>query len=162
MHEKNPVKVAPDLLIQFKPSQVEVLLNDTLATLLAGSYGPATASVLVGVMLGTTTNAVFQHRIDQIPTTTFHFDTMEYYKTFVEKTMIVDTEWGAFGESTGDLDDLRTEFDVEVDEKSKYPGHDILTKMMCGMYIGEIVRLILVKLNKVRDKRLGTVKHLQQ
>jgi len=30
------------------------------------------------------------------------------------------------------------------------PGNGILTKMMCGMYIGEIVRLILVKLNKLK------------
>lgn len=130
--------------------KVEVLLNDTLATLLAGSYGPATNSVLVGVMLGTTTNAVFQQRLDQIPLTDFHLDTMEYYKTHVEKTMIVDTEWGAFGESTGDLDALRTDFDIQVDETSQNPGRDILTKMMCGMYTGEIVRLLLVKLNELK------------
>ena len=98
--EKNYVKL-----------QVEVLLNDTLATLLAGSYGPATASVLVGVMLGTATNAVFQQRLDQIPTTSYHANTLEVYKTYFENTMIIDTEWGAFGESTGDLDTLRTEFD---------------------------------------------------
>ena len=32
------------------------------------------------------------------------------------KTMIVDTEWGAFGESSGDLDSLRTTIDEMVDE----------------------------------------------
>jgi len=129
--------------------QVEVLLNDTLATLLAGSYGPSTMSVLVGVMLGTATNAVFQERLDQIPTTEFHAETMECYKTYEDKTMIIDTEWGAFGESSGDLDDLRNEFDQTVDENSKNPGRDNLTKMMCGMYTGEIVRLILAKLHEL-------------
>ena len=39
-------------------------------------------SVLVGVMLGTATNAVFQERLDQIPTTEFHAETMECYKTY--------------------------------------------------------------------------------
>ena len=68
--------------------------------------------------------------------------------------MIIDTEWGAFGESSGDLDDLRNEFDQTVDENSKNPGRDILTKMMCGMYTGEIVRLILAKLHEVCVKFL--------
>ena len=126
-----------------------MLLNDTMATLLAGSYGPSTQSVLIGVTLGTATNAVYQQRIDEIPTTSFHADTLECFQSSGEKTMIINTEWGAFGESTGDLDALRTEFDLTVDKQSLNEGRDTLAKLMCGMYTGEIVRLVLAKLHQV-------------
>jgi len=140
--------------------RVSVLLNDTMATLLAGSYGPSTQSVLVGVMLGTSTNAVYQQRIEDIPIKNFpsrfqldrewvkNWDNMEYSKSDKQKTMIVNTEWGAFGELSGDLDAVKTEFDVKVDRQSMNEGKDTLTKLMCGMYTGEITRLILHKLHK--------------
>ena len=115
---------------------------------MAGSYGPATASVLVGVMLGTASNAVFQQRLDQVPVTDYYAEYLKHWQR-LQDTMIIDTQWGAFGESTGDLDTLRTEFDLEVDNESNNPGGDVLTKMMCGMYTGEIVRLVLVKLHEV-------------
>jgi len=129
--------------------RVVVLLNDTTATLLTGSYGPSTASVLVGVMLGTGTNAVYQESIDQIPKTAFHASTMEFVRSTRAKNMIIDTEWGAFGESTDDLDALRTEFDETVDRNSGNEGKDTFTKLVCGLYTGEIVRLILAKLHQV-------------
>ena len=125
-------------------------MNDTTATLLAGSYGPTTQSVLVGVMLGTATNVVYQEQLDDIPVKAFHADTFNIYKkSSREKTMIIDTEWGAFGESSGDLDSLRTEIDDMVDQQSSNPGKDTFTKLVCGLYIGEIVRLILAKLHQV-------------
>lgn len=129
--------------------RVSVLLNDTMATLLAGSYGPSTQSVLVGVMLGTATNCVYQQRIDQIDMISEHHSAMDFLRSArnPNKTMIVDTEWGAFGESSGDLDSLRTTIDEMVDEASGNPGRDSLTKLVCGMYTGEIVRLILAKLH---------------
>ena len=99
-------------------------------------------------MLGTASNAVFQQRLDQVPVTTYYAEYLEHWQRS-QDTMIIDTQWGAFGESTGDLDNLRTEFDLEVDNESSNPGGDVLTKMMCGMYTGEIVRLILAKLYEV-------------
>ena len=50
---------------------------------------------------------------------------------------------------SGDLDAVKTEFDVKVDRQSMNEGKDTLTKLMCGMYTGEITRLILHKLHKV-------------
>jgi len=131
--------------------RVVVLLNDTTATLLAGSYGPTTQSVLVGVILGVATNVVYQEQLDDIPVKAFHADTFNLYKkSSREKTMIIDTEWGAFGESSGDLDSLRTEIDDKVDQQSSNPGKDTFTKLVCGLYIGEIVRLILAKLHQLK------------
>ncbi|EJW73018.1 hypothetical protein WUBG_16074 [Wuchereria bancrofti] len=61
--------------------------------------------------------------------------------------MIINIEWGAFGDN-GCIDFLRTEFDRDVDGGSINPGKHLFEKMISGMYLGEIVRLVLVKLAK--------------
>ncbi|EMP28571.1 Glucokinase [Chelonia mydas] len=62
-----------------------------------------------------------------------------------EGRMCVNTEWGAFGAS-GELDEFLLEYDRVVDETSLNPGHQLYEKMIGGKYIGEIVRLVLLKL----------------
>uniref|UniRef100_A0A8C7CC19 Hexokinase-2 n=1 Tax=Oncorhynchus kisutch TaxID=8019 RepID=A0A8C7CC19_ONCKI len=64
-----------------------------------------------------------------------------------EGRMCVNMEWGAFGDD-GALDDLRTDFDREIDAGSLNPGKQLFEKMISGMYMGELVRLILVKMAK--------------
>lgn len=54
---------------------------------------------------------------------------------------------GAFGDN-GCLDDFCTEFDVAVDELSLNPGKQRFEKMISGMYLGEIVRNILIDFTK--------------
>ena len=36
--------------------------------------------------------------------------------------MCINTEWGAFGDNSGSLTPLRTEFDREIDQNSPNPG----------------------------------------
>uniref|UniRef100_A0A7N8XB27 Hexokinase-2 n=1 Tax=Mastacembelus armatus TaxID=205130 RepID=A0A7N8XB27_9TELE len=64
-----------------------------------------------------------------------------------EGRMCINTEWGAFGDD-GSLEDIRTEFDREIDRGSLNPGKQLFEKMASGMYMGELVRLILVKMAK--------------
>ena len=59
--------------------------------------------------------------------------------------MIVNTEWGAFG-NQGELDFMITKWDKRVDAASVNPGKQIFEKMISGMYMGEVVRQILVDL----------------
>ena len=61
--------------------------------------------------------------------------------------MVINTEWGAFGEN-GELDFVRTKWDVNVDENSVNPGKQIFEKMISGMYMGELIRQVLVDLMK--------------
>ncbi|XP_042337561.1 hexokinase-2-like [Plectropomus leopardus] len=61
--------------------------------------------------------------------------------------MCINTEWGGFGDD-GSLKDIQTEFDVVVDETSINPGVHTFEKMISGMYLGEIVRLLLVRLTE--------------
>ena len=61
--------------------------------------------------------------------------------------MVINTEWGAFGDN-GELDFVRTKWDRNVDENSVNPGKQIFEKMISGMYMGELVRQVLVDLMK--------------
>ncbi|NXX73263.1 HXK4 Glucokinase, partial [Spizella passerina] len=62
-----------------------------------------------------------------------------------EGRMCVNTEWGAFGAS-GELDEFLLEYDRVVDETSLNPGQQLYEKIIGGKYMGEIVRLVLLKL----------------
>ncbi|OXB61826.1 hypothetical protein ASZ78_006179 [Callipepla squamata] len=64
-----------------------------------------------------------------------------------EGRMCINMEWGAFGDN-GCLDDIQTEFDLAVDELSLNPGKQRFEKMISGMYLGEIVRNILMDFTK--------------
>lgn len=59
--------------------------------------------------------------------------------------MLINTEWGAFGENDT-LDFVVTEFDRSIDESSINPHKQIFEKMISGMYMGELTRLVLEKL----------------
>ena len=59
--------------------------------------------------------------------------------------MVVNTEWGAFG-NDGELDFIMTKWDRNVDALSINPGKQIFEKMISGMYMGEVVRQVLVDL----------------
>ena len=61
--------------------------------------------------------------------------------------MVVNTEWGAFGEN-GELDFIRTKWDYNVDKFSVNPTQHIFEKMISGMYMGELIRQVLVDLMK--------------
>ncbi|CAF1302259.1 unnamed protein product, partial [Didymodactylos carnosus] len=61
------------------------------------------------------------------------------------KEVIINTEWGAFGAS-GSLDFIRTEIDRELDDSSLNPAQQKFEKMISALYLGEIVRLIIVDL----------------
>ena len=59
--------------------------------------------------------------------------------------MLINIEWGAFGERDT-LDFVVTEFDQAIDDNSLNPKKQIYEKMISGMYMGELVRLVLEKL----------------
>uniref|UniRef100_A0A674IE67 Hexokinase-2 n=1 Tax=Terrapene triunguis TaxID=2587831 RepID=A0A674IE67_9SAUR len=87
-------------------------------------------------LLSTGTNACYMEELR-------HIDLVEGD----EGRMCINTEWGAFGDD-GSLEDIRTEFDKEIDRGSLNPGKQLFEKMVSGQYMGELVRLILVKMAK--------------
>jgi hexokinase len=60
--------------------------------------------------------------------------------------MIINTELGAFGSRNQCLDFVRTDWDKQVDKQSINHGQQVFEKMVSGMYLGEIVRTIVLNL----------------
>uniref|UniRef100_A0A8D2P4F9 Hexokinase-2 n=1 Tax=Zosterops lateralis melanops TaxID=1220523 RepID=A0A8D2P4F9_ZOSLA len=113
---------------------VLALVNDTAGTMMTCGYDDQRCEV--GLIIGTGTNACYMEEMR-------HISLVEGD----EGRMCINTEWGAFGDD-GALDDLRTEFDRELDLGSLNPGKQLFEKMISSLYLGELVRLILLKMTK--------------
>ncbi|KAJ9542482.1 hypothetical protein OSB04_028988 [Centaurea solstitialis] len=111
--------------------RVSALVNDTVATLAGARYWDN--DVMVAVILGTGTNACYVESVDAIPK-------LNGQKATSGRT-IVNTEWGAFSNGLP-----LTEFDRDMDAESINPGEQLFEKTISGMYLGEIVRRILVRM----------------
>lgn len=100
--------------------KVAALINDTIGTLVTRRYSDRDCDL--GVIIGTGTNASYpEARIGQTA---------------------VNIEWGNFNRLP------RTSYDKRLDASTANPGRQILEKMVSGMYLGEISRLILLDLIK--------------
>lgn len=117
--------------------KVIVLINDTVGTLMSCAYRDNKTAI--GLILGTGTNACYIENLNRIETIEDFQDEYQY------KEMIVNTEWGAFGEN-GSIDFIRSRYDDEIDKTSINVGKQIFEKMISGMYLGEIVRLMILDL----------------
>ncbi|KAJ6829168.1 putative hexokinase-4, chloroplastic [Iris pallida] len=111
--------------------RVSALVNDAVSTLAGARYWDD--DVMVAVILGTGTNACYIERVDAIPK----------LGNLANKSgnMIINTEWGAFSNGLP-----LTEFDKDMDSESINPGEQIFEKTISGMYLGEIVRRVLLKM----------------
>ncbi|XP_030231933.1 hexokinase-1 isoform X6 [Gadus morhua] len=113
---------------------VVAIVNDTVGTMMTCAYEEPTCEV--GLIAGTGSNACYMEEMKNI-------EMIEGD----EGRMCVNMEWGAFGDN-GCLDDMRTEYDRTVDDLSLNPGKQRYEKMCSGMYLGEIVRNILIDLTR--------------
>lgn len=108
--------------------EVAAILNDTTGTLISCAYQEPDCRM--GVIIGTGVNICY----------------MESH--CLDKEMIINTEIGAFGSANHCLDFIRTRWDKQLDEGSLNVGQQLFEKMVSGMYLGEIVRTIVVDLMK--------------
>uniref|UniRef100_A0A7N9DF06 Hexokinase-2 n=1 Tax=Macaca fascicularis TaxID=9541 RepID=A0A7N9DF06_MACFA len=113
---------------------IVAVVNDTVGTMMTCGYDDHNCEI--GLIVGTGSNACYMEEMR-------HIDMVEGD----EGRMCINMEWGAFGDD-GSLNDIRTEFDQEIDMGSLNPGKQLFEKMISGMYMGELVRLILVKMAK--------------
>lgn len=112
---------------------IVALLNDTTGTLMSCAW--KNHNCKIGLILGTGTNACYVEKIENIE---------DFDGDYSKQHVLINTEWGAFGD-LGELEFIITPFDREVDQKSVNPGKQRHEKMISGMYLGELVRLLLVK-----------------
>jgi hexokinase len=117
--------------IGIKNLKVAALVNDTVGTLVAKSYTEPSCDV--GVILGTGTNACYPEKMANIK---------KWRGISPKETMIINIEWGNF-------DKLPiTVYDKVVDAASLNPGCQRLEKMVSGMFLGEILRVLVRDLIK--------------
>ena len=69
-----------------------------------------------------------------------------------ETPMAINCEWGAFDNEHKVLP--QTPYDATIDKDSPRPGQQAFEKMIAGLYLGEIFRLIMVDLHDNQDVRL--------
>lgn len=110
--------------------RVSALVNDTVGTLAAKRYRDSECDV--GVIIGTGTNACYPEELSRIGK----------WRGPANRTgkMIINIEWGNFNKLKS------TSYDKELDKRSDNPGRQILEKMVSGMYLGEVARLVLKEL----------------
>ncbi|XP_036292175.1 hexokinase-4 isoform X2 [Pipistrellus kuhlii] len=111
---------------------VVAMVNDTVATMISCYYEDRQCEV--GMIVGTGCNACYMEEMHNVELVEGE-----------EGRMCVNTEWGAFGDA-GELDEFLLEYDRAVDESSLNPGQQLYEKLIGGKYMGELVRLVLLRL----------------
>jgi hexokinase len=137
--ENNDVVALLDKALKRKGVDVTVaaLANDTTGTMMAGAYQSPGSDCCIGLILGTGSNACYVEKIENVkkwkgdPT--------------ASGLMAINIEWGNFDSEKRQVLPL-TEFDKMLDKQSPNYGSQIYEKLMSGMYLGEIVRLVIKQL----------------
>lgn len=108
--------------------KVAAMINDTVGTLAAASYSDPDCDV--GVIIGTGTNACYTEKLSNIAK----------WKGGGRQEMIINTEWGNFNKLRQNV------YDRRLEKLFDNPGEQRLEKMVSGMYLGELSRLVLSEL----------------
>ena len=123
-------KSKPNLFID-----IVTVINDTTGTLMSCAHKNPDCNI--GLIVGTGTNACYIEQLENIEKWPTNYDK--------PKQVVINSEWGAFGDN-GVLDFVRTVWDEEIDNQSINKGRQKFEKMVSGMYLGEIVRHVLLSL----------------
>ncbi|KAF2734749.1 hypothetical protein EJ04DRAFT_512316 [Polyplosphaeria fusca] len=119
------------------PIRLTALVNDTTGTLIASAY--TDTEMKIGCIFGTGCNAAYMENVGSIPK-------LAHMNLDPELPMAINCEWGAFDNEHQILP--RTTYDIIIDKESPRPGQQSFEKMIAGLYLGEIFRLVLVDLHE--------------
>lgn len=126
--------------------QVAALCNDTVGTLITQYFVDPDSAV--GVILGTGANACYWEKVSHIPKFLREIGPSEAAKYKADDEMVINMECGNFDSHPNPRALPLTAFDRLVDLRSPNVGQQYLEKMMSGMYLGEICRLVFVHLQE--------------
>lgn len=128
------------------PVRVAALVNDTVGTLMARSYtANGKQGSLLGAIFGTGTNGAYVEKLSNIKKPIQG----EYEAATGE--MVINSEWGSFDNQLNILP--TTTWDKALDDESINPGFQMFEKRISGMFLGEIVRRVIVDM--VKDDKLS-------
>lgn len=119
------------------------MINDTTGTLIASAY--TDTEMKIGCIFGTGCNAAYMENVGSIPK-------LAHMDLDPDLPMAINCEWGAFDNEHKILP--RTQYDVVVDNDSPRPGQQAFEKMIAGLYLGELFRLVLVDLHDKKDVKI--------
>ncbi|XP_051834965.1 hexokinase-3 [Antechinus flavipes] len=115
---------------------VVAIVNDTVGTMMSCGYEDPHCEV--GLIVGTGTNACYMEELGNVSAVPGD-----------KGRMCINMEWGAFGDDGLALQEFYTPFDISVDQASINPGKQRYEKLISGMYLGEIVRQVLLHLTRL-------------
>ncbi|MEQ2297362.1 putative hexokinase hkdc1, partial [Ameca splendens] len=144
---------------------IVALVNDTVGTMMSCAYEDPQCEI--GMIAGTGSNLCYMEELKNIKkieqsngstnTNKGKLEGEEDKNAAVEAVksdvtaekskMCINTEWGGLGDDHC-LDDIITPYDTEVDIQSINPGKQRFEKLTSGMYLGEIVRQVLLDLTR--------------
>ncbi|KAF5667487.1 hexokinase [Fusarium denticulatum] len=122
------------------PLKVRVVTNDTTATMMASAY--INSETAIGCVFGTGCNGAYFERCQSIPK-------LDMEGLPAEALMAINCEWGAFDNEHVVLP--LTSFDIAIDDASPRKGQQAFEKMVAGLYLGELFRLIMLDAKKRDD-----------
>ena len=125
------------------PIKLSALINDTTGTLIASAY--TDDKMKIGCIFGTGCNAAYMENCGSIPK-------LAHMNLPPDCPMAINCEWGAFDNEHKVLP--QTPYDTKIDLDSPRPGQQAFEKMIAGLYLGEIFRLIIVDLHEKRPVHL--------
>ncbi|KAL7009503.1 hexokinase [Cystobasidiomycetes sp. EMM_F5] len=118
------------------PVKITAIINDTTGTLMASRYvNPETK---IGVIFGTGCNAAYVEKVANIPK-------IAHLNLPPDAELAINCEWGAFDSDNHEFLP-RTKYDVIIDETSNKPGEQAFEKMIAGLYLGEVFRLVMMEM----------------
>ena len=101
--------------------------------------------VKISCIFGTGCNAAYIEDCGSIPK-------LAHLNLAPDAYMVINCEWGAFDNEGKVLP--RTPYDISIDKGSPRPGQQAFEKMVAGLYLGEIFRLIMVDLHENHDAHI--------
>lgn len=116
--------------------RIVALINDTVGALIASAYNDP--ETIIGAIFGTGCNAAYMEDISCVPK-------IKDSGIPSDTPMAINCEYGAFDNAHRVLP--RTKYDIETDRESPKPDQQAFEKMSAGLYLGEILRLVLVDLH---------------
>merc|ERR1712000_415960 len=122
------------------PIKLAALINDTTGTLIASAY--TDQSMRIGCIFGTGCNAAYMENCGSIPK-------LKHLNLPDDMPMAINCEYGAFDNDHKVLP--ITKYDTIIDEQSPRPGQQAFEKMIAGLYLGEIFRLVVENLQETHD-----------
>ncbi|CZT05334.1 probable hexokinase [Rhynchosporium agropyri] len=122
------------------PIKLTALINDTTGTLIASAY--TDTKMKIGCIFGTGCNAAYMENCGSIPK-------LAHMNLPPDTPMAINCEWGAFDNDHKVLP--MTPYDIIIDKESPRPGQQAFEKMIAGLYLGELFRLVLVDLHENKE-----------